>query len=70
MYLSTIPNDKKKLEVHGFGLKVDDIQGARSKFIEKPIHPRETFINKNDDIEQSHSKVIIPLTVNKISYQF
>lgn len=43
MYLSTIPNRKCKTSLNNDFkdiMKVDDIAGTRSKFIEKPIKPR------------------------------
>jgi hypothetical protein len=43
MYLSTIPNRKCKTIANNYSkdtMKVDDIAGTRSKFIEKPIKPR------------------------------
>jgi hypothetical protein len=43
MYLSTIPNRKSKTFINNVPkdtMKVDDISGTRSKFIEKPIKPR------------------------------
>jgi hypothetical protein len=67
MYLSTLESQKNvrpKTAVRD-PLKVDDISGARSKFIEKPIKPRETFYNRNNDIHKSTSKVLIPTHVNR-----
>jgi hypothetical protein len=43
MYLSTIPNRKCKTSANNYSkdiMKVDDISGTRSKFIEKPVKPR------------------------------
>ena len=67
MYLGTLPNQKKKF-VHTdnfFSLKTNDIEGARSKYIEKPIKPRNVYNNRNDDIEKSQSRIIIPKNVTK-----
>ena len=72
MYLQTVPNQKKvHLNPHTnpSSLNISDIEGARPKFIEKPIKLRETFYNRNDDIDQSRSKRLIPETVNKVDRQ-
>ena len=67
MYLKTIPNPKKRPASSNqcSSLETSDIDGARSRYIEKPIKPRDVFNNRNDDIEKSSSKIIIPRNVNK-----
>ena len=67
MYMKTLQNQKKKFVKtdNYFSLSTSDIDGARSRYIEKPKKVRETFNNRNDDIEKSHSRVIIPTSVNK-----
>lgn len=52
MYLTTIPNSKRKFVNNNqySSLSTSDIEGARSRFIEKPIKPREVYNNRNDDI--------------------
>lgn len=66
MSLQTLPNERRtfyrKKENY---MDISDIEGAKSKFIEKPRHIREVYNNRNDDIEKSTSKIIIPKSVNK-----
>ena len=66
MSLQTIPNERRTfLNNKQNYLDVSDIEGARSRFIEKPRHSREVFYNRNDDIDKSTSNIIIPKEVNK-----
>ena len=41
MYLSTIPNKKKKFAYTRSPLDVSDIQGAKSRYIEHPLPQRD-----------------------------
>ncbi len=41
MYLSTIPNMKKKFTSSKSPLDISDIQGAKSRYIEKPLPQRD-----------------------------
>ena len=52
MYLTTIPNCKRKFVNNNQNpsLSTSDIEGARSRYIEKPIKPRDVYNNRNDDI--------------------
>ena len=65
MYLQVLPQEKKRFCSKNSGLDISDIEGARPRFIERPRHEREVFYNRNDDIDKSHSRVIIPKQVNK-----
>lgn len=65
MYLQSLPQKKKTFTHKHSPLDVSDIEGARPRYIEKPIHEREVFYNRNDDIDKSRSRVIIPKQVNK-----
>jgi hypothetical protein len=67
MYLSTLPNQKKSFIYNRSALDIDDIKGARSRYKEYPRNTREVFYDKNYDIDKSHSRQLIPQTVNKSS---
>lgn len=41
MYLSTIPNVKKKFTSSKSPLDISDIQGAKSRYIERPMPQRD-----------------------------
>lgn len=70
MSLQTIPNDRRTfLNNRQNYMDVSDIDGARSRFIEKPRHSREVYNNRNDDIDKSSSNIIIPKNVNKLDRQ-
>lgn len=65
MYLQALPQEKKTYSTKNTSLDISDIEGARPRFIERPRPQREVFYNRNDDIDKSHSRVIIPRQVNK-----
>lgn len=65
MYLSSLPQEKKSFSTNKSPLDISDIEGARPRFIEKPRPQREVFYNRNDDIDKSRSRVIIPQQVKK-----
>lgn len=65
MYLQSLPQTKRIYSAKNSSLDVSDISGARPRYIEKPIRERPVFYNKNDDIDKSHSRVLIPTHVHR-----
>lgn len=67
MYLSTIPNIKRKFTNDKSPLDVSDIPGTRSRYIEHP-RPQRDCPWRSNSIEKSQPKQLIPQVVNKPSF--
>lgn len=63
MYLNTIEQKRPITSYHKRTMDVTDIDGAQPKFLtRRPIH-KESFANRNDDIEGSQVKLFKILNV-------